>query len=90
MDVEAAARYLNFHPNTIYQIVRDGRLPALRFPVRIRQRDVDTCLERCRIKPGDLAHLNPYVRQRQSAPQPAVTKRGAPDRRFGPRVRFST
>ena len=64
LDVEAAARYLNFHPNTIYRLVHDGKLPALRFPVRIRRDDLDTCVERCRILPGELAHLIPYARRR--------------------------
>jgi excisionase family DNA binding protein len=62
LDAEAAARYLNLHPNTIYQMIRDGRLPAMRFPVRIRREDLDDCLERCRIKPGELAHLNQSAR----------------------------
>jgi excisionase family DNA binding protein len=86
MDAEAAARYLNFHVNTIYQMVRDGRLPALRFPVRIRQEDLDACLERCRIKPGELRHLNAYASGTHPAGEPPITRRGTPDRRFGPRA----
>ena len=74
MDAEAAARYLNFHVNTIYQMVRDGRLPALRFPVRIRREDLDTCLERCRIKPGELSHLNQYARGGAETPQRVTAK----------------
>ncbi len=89
MDVEAAARYLNFHPNTIYRMVRDGQLPALRFPVRIRREDLETCLERCRILPGELAHLNPYARSRHTAPVAPVTRSGTPDRRYGPRIQTS-
>ena len=88
MDAEAAARYLNFHVNTIYQMVRDGRLPALRFPVRIRQEDLDTCLERCRIKPGELSHLNQYARGSAETPQ-RVTAKGQPDRRYGSRIHAS-
>jgi excisionase family DNA binding protein len=86
LDVEAAARYLGFHVNTIYQMVRDGRLPALRFPVRIRREDLDTCLERCRIKPGELRHLNAYASGAHLSGEPPITRRGAPDRRFGPRT----
>ena len=74
MDVEAAARYLHFHPNTIYRMVREGQLPALRFPVRIRREDLATCLERCRIMPGELSHLNQYAK-------------GPPARRHGPGIR---
>jgi excisionase family DNA binding protein len=87
MDAEAAARYLDFHPNTIYQMVRDGRLPALRFPVRIRRSDLDGVLERCRIKPGELAHLNAYARGEHRASERSTTKAGRPDRRYGPRSR---
>jgi excisionase family DNA binding protein len=86
LDAEAAARYLGFHVNTIYQMVRDGRLPALRFPVRIRPEDLDTCLERCRIKPGELRHLNAYASGAHLSGEPPITRRGAPDRRFGPRT----
>jgi excisionase family DNA binding protein len=86
LDVEAAARFLHFHPNTVYRMVRDGRLPALRFPVRIHRMDLETCLERCRIKPGELAHLNQYARRTHLAPVTGVTRSGAPDRRYGPRA----
>ncbi len=88
MDGEAAASYLTFHVNTIYQMVRDGRLPALRFPVRIRREDLDTCLERCRIKPGELSHLNQYARRGAETPQ-RVTAKGQPDRRYGSRMQRS-
>jgi len=54
LDVEAAAEHVRLPVNTIYRMVRDGRLPALRFPVRIRREDLDTLLDRCRIKPGEL------------------------------------
>jgi excisionase family DNA binding protein len=87
IDAEAAARYLNFHVNTIYQMVRDGRLPAMRFPVRIRQEDLDACLERCRIKPGELRHLNAYAGGTHLAGEAPITQTGGPDRRFGPRLR---
>ena len=85
MDAEAAAKYLNFHANTIYRMVRDGQLSALRFPVRIRREDLDACLERWRIKPGELRHLNQYARGTQPAGEAPVTQRGTPDRREGPR-----
>jgi len=62
MGVEEAARLLDLHPKTIYQLIRDGKLPAVRFPVRIRRQDLDGLLERCRIKPGELAHLNAYAK----------------------------
>lgn len=40
-------------PNNVYGLIQEGKLPALRFPVRIRRRDLDTLFERCRIKPGE-------------------------------------
>jgi excisionase family DNA binding protein len=85
LDAEAAASYLDLHPNTIYRMIRDGRLPAMRFPVRIRREDLDDCLERCRIKPGELAHLNQYARGEHLSAERLMTKAGNPDRRFGPR-----
>ena len=60
--VEAAARLIDLHRNTIYRLVREGRLPALKFPVRIRRQDLDDLLDRFRVKPGELAHLNAYAK----------------------------
>ena len=85
LDVEAAARYLDFHPNTIYRMIREGRLAALRSPVRIRREDLEACVEGCRIKAGELTHLNAYAAGAHLAPERGVTKAGRPDRRFGPR-----
>lgn len=76
MDAEAAAKHLDFHVNTIYQMIRDGRLPALRFPVRIRREDLDTLLDRCRIKPGELAHLNAYAKGDQRSQERSTTAGG--------------
>lgn len=55
-----AARLLNLPERIIYTLVQEGKVPAVRWPVRIRRADLDKCLEACRIKPGDLAHLNAY------------------------------
>ncbi len=60
MDVGAAARYMSLSESTIYRLIHEGRLPALRFPARVRRHDLDRLVERCRIKPGELAHLVPY------------------------------
>jgi excisionase family DNA binding protein len=84
LDAEAAAHYLNIHTNTIYRMVRNGTLPALRFPVRIRREALDACLERCRIKPGDLAHLNPGRRAGPPGAVAFVTKAGSAVRPAGP------
>lgn len=60
VDAEAAACRLNLPVNVIYRLIETGKLPALRFPVRIRLADLETVLERCRIQPGELSHLNQY------------------------------
>lgn len=54
LDAEAAGRYLNLPTDSIYRMIQDGQLPALRFPVRISRHDLDACFERCRVKPGEL------------------------------------
>jgi excisionase family DNA binding protein len=72
IDVEATARLIDLHPNTIYRLVREGRLTALKFPVRIRRQDLDDLLDRCRIKPGELAHLNAYAKAQCSGQGPVL------------------
>lgn len=57
LDVESAGRYVGLSTNTIYRLVREGKLPALRFPVRIERRHLDACYDQCRIRPGELSHL---------------------------------
>ena len=61
LSAEETARFLKVHANTVYRMIRDGKLLARRFPVRIRREDLDGVIERCRIKPGELAHLNAYA-----------------------------
>ena len=65
IDAEAAARHLAPPATVIYRMIEDRQLPALRFPVRIRRSDLDECLERCRIRPGDLATFDPRSRRRR-------------------------
>ena len=43
------------------------------------------CLERCRIRPGELAHLDANATRRGGSREPPLTARGTPDRRFGRR-----
>lgn len=42
-------------------MVHQGKLPAVRWPVRLLRSDVLASVDACRIKPGELAHLNAYV-----------------------------
>ncbi|MCA1708124.1 MAG: helix-turn-helix domain-containing protein, partial [Actinobacteria bacterium] len=53
LDAEAAARYINLPIGSIYRLVHEGRLEAVCPPVRVRRQDVEDCVERCRIRPGE-------------------------------------
>ncbi|MFN2505050.1 MAG: helix-turn-helix domain-containing protein [Acidimicrobiales bacterium] len=90
LDAEAAARHLGLPTGFIYAMVNADQLPALRFPVRIRRHDLAGCLERCKIKPGDLAHLDPNGDRRGGNRKAPLTSRGTPDRRFGRRNDLGT
>lgn len=85
LDAEAAAAYLGLPARLVYAMVNAGQVPAVRFPLRIRRQDLENCLERCRIKPGELAHLDPNATRRGGSREPPLTARGTPDRRFGRR-----
>ena len=85
LDAEAAARHLGLPTRLACAMISAGQLPALCFPVRIRRQDLGGCLERCRIKPGDLAHLDANPDRRGGRRQAPVTPRGAPDRLYGRR-----
>lgn len=51
-----AARRLGIATRTLYRLIDDGQVPAYRFGrvIRLRRRDVDDYIERCRIEPGTL------------------------------------
>jgi hypothetical protein len=85
VDAEAAARHLGLPTRLVYAMISAGQLPALCFPVRIRRQDLDGCLDRCRIKPCDLAHLDANPDRRGGRRQAPVTQRATPDRRYGRR-----
>lgn len=69
LSAKEAARYLNIHERTIYDLIAAGKLEAIHAPVRIKRSALDACVTACRIKPGELAHLNQYAsgRYRYSA-----------------------
>lgn len=85
LDADGAARYLAVPKRTLFRLVDEGKLYGLRFPVRIRRSDLDECIGRCRVRPGELAHLDANARRRGAAGEPRLTKKGVPDRRYGPR-----
>jgi len=58
VDVETAGRYLRIAPTIILRLVQDEKLTALSSPILVDRRELETCLERCRIKPGELSHLS--------------------------------
>lgn len=85
LDAEAAAAYLRLPTRLVYAMVNAGQVPGLRFPLRIRRQDLENCLDRCRIRPGDLAHLDANATKRGGGRKAPLTARGTPDRRFGRR-----
>ncbi len=56
-----AARRLGITPRTLYRLIDEGQLPAYRFGrvIRLKEQEVDTFVEACRIEPGTLEHLYP-------------------------------
>jgi excisionase family DNA binding protein len=56
-----AAHRLGITPRTLYRFIDEGQLPAYRFGrvIRLKEGEVDTFIESCRIEPGSLEHLYP-------------------------------
>lgn len=83
LDPTEAARYLRIPLGTLYRLIHERKLSARRDPLRVRRSDLSTCIEQCRIRPGQLAHLDPNakVRPRPDAPAP-LTATGKPGRRY--------
>lgn len=56
-----AAKRLGITPRTLYRFIDEGQLAAYRFGrvIRLKQDEVDTFIETCRIEPGTLEHLYP-------------------------------
>lgn len=59
LDVTEVARLLGRHPNSVHRLVIRGELTAYGVPRRFKRQDVLAYIERCRVKPGDMAHLYP-------------------------------
>jgi len=85
LSVDEAARYLNLPNRTIRRRISAGDFKAVGSPVRIRRQDLDDYIDQCRIKPGELVHLNDYPGGAARPGEPPITRKGLPDRRFGPR-----
>ncbi|MPY94372.1 MAG: helix-turn-helix domain-containing protein [Acidimicrobiia bacterium] len=56
-----SARRLGITPRTLYRFIDEGQLPAYRFGrvIRLKEDELDTFIESCRIEPGTLEHLYP-------------------------------
>ena len=59
MSTDDAAEYIGVAPRTLYRFIDEGSVTAYRFGrvIRLKASDVDTYIDGCKIKPGDLAHL---------------------------------
>jgi len=88
LDPTEAARYLRIPVGTLYHLILEGKLVAAGDPLRFHCAALATCIEQCRIQPGQLAHLDPNakVRPPPDAPVP-LTATGTPDRRYRRRRR---
>jgi len=65
LNTEEAARRLGITTRTLYRFIDKGDLAAYRFGrvFRLKQSDVDTFIDECRVEPGTLRHLYPDVGQ---------------------------
>ncbi len=61
MSTADAAKRLGITPRTLYRFIDEGQLPAYRFGrvIRLKQLEVDSFIETCKIQPGTLEHLYP-------------------------------
>lgn len=56
-----ASRRLGIGLRTLYRLIDAGELPAYKLGrvIRLRENDLETYVEACRIEPGELSHLYP-------------------------------
>lgn len=85
LSVEAAARLVGLRPAILRRSIANGELPAVGSPPRLQRSDLDAYLDRCRIKPGELSHLDANAKRRAPPREPPLTRDGRPDRRYGRR-----
>jgi excisionase family DNA binding protein len=64
-----AARRLGVTARTLYRFIDEGQLPAYRFGrvIRLKEAEVDSYIDSCRIQPGTLEHLYPETITNSSA-----------------------
>jgi excisionase family DNA binding protein len=68
-----SARRLGITPRTLYRFIDEGQLPAYRFGrvTRLKEDEVDSFIESCRIEPGSLEHLYPDVINETARTEPS-------------------
>jgi excisionase family DNA binding protein len=56
-----AAKRLGITPRTLYRFIDEGQLAAYRFGrvIRLKEVEVESFIDTCRIEPGTLEHLYP-------------------------------
>lgn len=61
LNTDEAAKRLGITTRTLYRFIDRGELPAYRFGrvFRLKQDDVDSFIDECRVEPGTLSHLYP-------------------------------
>lgn len=59
LSTSQAAGQLGITTRTLYRLIDSGQLPAYRFGrvIRLKEREVESFVERSRIVPGELEHL---------------------------------
>lgn len=90
LDVAAVAGQLRVAKQTVYKLIRGGHLGCVREGrrIRIRPQDVEAYLDAARLKPGQLAHLDPNRDRRRAVEGNArLTRAGVPDRLYGSRYK---
>lgn len=67
LSTQAAAARLGITTRTLYRFIDQGELPAYRMGrvIRLKRDEVDSFIERSRIKPGELEHLYPEPAPRE-------------------------
>lgn len=80
LDASEAAEYLGLSPGAIYGLSAKGELRTTGWPIRVHRVDLDAYIQRCRIKRGQLAHLNQYPLRDVPATQPTsgTSQHGTP------------
>ena len=61
LNTAETARRLGVTPRTLYRFIDEGQLPAYRFGrvIRLKEDEVETFIESCRISPGTLETAEP-------------------------------